>query len=69
MVKKDSIKGIGLERYLYRTAAKHNGLTYKDFVFYMTLKKRPSASSLAGIFNVTDPTMRKWIGIYEEEVK
>ena len=69
MAKADSIKAKGLESYLNGTAADHNGKNYDDFVWYMVLPKPLTISSLAKIFNVTDPTMRKWVDIYEAESK
>lgn len=60
---------MGLENYLESTKSLHNGQGYDNFLFYMRLPKRPSTSSLARIFNVTDPTMHKWIDVYKLEGK
>lgn len=67
MPRKDSIRWMGLKKYLNRTAAEHNNLGYDYFEKLVSVPRQPSTSSLARIFNVTDLTVRKWMTIYEEE--
>lgn len=61
---KPSITAIGLETYLAQTADRHNGLNYTDFVKWVD--KLPTFA-LAKMFNVSRPTMYKWVAIYEQD--
>jgi hypothetical protein len=61
------IEDIGLERYLNRTKAEHNGSDYAEFVKRITLKEPKAVIGRA--FNVQAATIRSWLEIYEKETK
>lgn len=67
MARPNSIKAIGLKKYLDITKEKHNGFGYEAFNKMMNLEKRPAVASIAKIFGVTDQTVQKWILHYEHE--
>lgn len=67
MARPDSIKAIGLKKYLDQTADQHNNFGYEYFVKLVNVPRTPSTSSMARIFNVSDLTVRKWLSIYEDE--
>lgn len=59
-----SIKEEGLEKYLNRTRALHNGLGYTDFVERLRLKV--PKTKIAKDFNVSDNTIWKtWLPLYK----
>lgn len=61
-----SIRDIGLKKYLDAHKAEHRGMGYKEFV---TLHKdaKQNITNLARAFNISRPTIMKWIDIYKEE--
>ena len=69
MYRPPKIADEGLEKYLDRTADKHNGLYYTDFVRMLQAKNgQPiSTSSIAALFGVDRRTIHKWVEIYKAE--
>lgn len=63
----NSIRSEGLQAYLDRTKADHNGQGYDDLVFY--LKHRVPYSAISRMFNISHrATINKWLLIYREEL-
>lgn len=69
MARPDSIRMMGLKKYLDNSKDRHNGFGYDRFVELVRVPKPPSVSSLARIFNVSDITIRKWMTVLELEQK
>ncbi len=60
-----SIEDIGLEKYLNKTVAKHDGRDYNEWE--KCIRKEVNISNLARLFNVSRPTAFKWMKIYQKE--
>jgi hypothetical protein len=58
-----------LRELVERDLAGQNGFGYEDFVKIAAVKKRPSYTSVARIFNRDSRTIKKWFERYEEEKK
>lgn len=67
MTRPDSIRAIGLKKYLNQTADKHNNYTYSDFIKFVSGPATPTKTALARLFNVDRMTMSKWLSIHELE--
>lgn len=66
----NSIRSIGLEAHVNKyLEEKGSEWRYSDFVRMIDVppQKRPSARSLAKIFNVTYPTIEKWTERFYEQ--
>lgn len=70
-MKKQSIRKRGLKDYLNSTTTDHNGRGYDDFHRCITVGDEfgepIAARKLARIFNVSRPTVEKWLSIWREE--
>lgn len=73
MTRPDSIRSIGLRAFLDKSKDKHKGKGYLDFVRYIEFAREyensPSPLKMSRVFNVSRPTMEKWLVIYNEEQK
>lgn len=65
MSRPDSIRSIGLKKYLNQNAVNHGGLGYD--VFARMVDQDVSISAMAETFGRTRFTILKWISIYREE--
>jgi len=67
----NSIRLIGLNRYLEQTRDKHNGRGYAEFVKYIEYGDEFGEPlpflKMARVFKVTRQTLERWITIYNEE--
>ena len=70
-MRKQSIREKGLRSYLDSTTGKHNDRGYDDFHRCITagdeFGEPIAARKLARIFNVSRPTVEKWLSIWREE--
>lgn len=60
-----SIKDVGLELFLNSSKEKHNNMGYTEFKSLLDAKV--NLTNLARAFNVSRPTIIKWIDIFKEE--
>lgn len=71
MPRKDAITHLGLEYYLNQphSIVRHGGHSYDDFVRAVDLPSplRVNKARLAEMFNVSRPTVDKWVKLWEEE--
>ena len=65
MSRADSIRAIGLKKFLNKSSIEHRNLGYDAFT--AMCDAGASVTSMAKSFNVTRFTINKWIGIYREE--
>lgn len=67
LANKQSIKTIGLQKYLESTKENHNDYSYTDFIKLYDLKV--NMANIAKAFGVDYRTIKYWITIHEEENK
>lgn len=65
MSRPDSIRAIGLKKFLNKSSIEHRRLGYDAFV--AMVDGGASVTSMAKSFNVSRFTIDKWIAIYREE--
>lgn len=66
-----SIEKQGLEAFLNSKADEHRGLGFREFNILAQLDKKGkrivNTSNLARAFNVSRPTMERWLEIYQQK--
>lgn len=62
-----SIRNLGLRQYLNANKDDHRGLGYKEFVTLYSAAHQ-NLTNLSRAFNVSRPTIMKWVDIYKEEL-
>lgn len=63
--KNQSIREIGIDKYLDSTSQEHNNFGYMDLK--VMVAQEVNTSNMARAFGVNRKTMAKWLEIYEDE--
>ncbi len=63
-----SIEQEGLQTYLERTAAEHNGFGYDEFIKRYSVLHEPK-TIIANAFGVSSNTIYRWLEVFNKEGK